>query len=77
MDEGPAHDLPEGRPAFLHADVQGQPARIRVPALADAEVRVGVVALGRIGALANDVADIQILGQRVGATQVDDWTPAR
>ena len=59
MDEGAADDLPEGGRAALDADVQGLPARVRVPALADAKVGVRVVALDGVGALANDVTDIQ------------------
>ena len=74
--KSPAHDLPEGRRAVLHAYVQGLADAVRVPAFPLTEVRVCVVALGRVGALANDVADIEILGHRVRALQADDLKPA-
>ena len=40
--------------------------------LSHAERRVRVVALDRIRALANDMTDVQIFRERVGAAQVDD-----
>ena len=51
---------------------QGLPDPIRVPALADAEGRIRVVALTRVGALANDVADVQVFGECIDTTQIDD-----